>query len=325
MGSFRSLADVGTTRHLMMSSSSMASIFAHDTLRRVHNTTIDCVYTVNSRKEFSNMVELSIMQPYTSDKWLFEIEYAKVRGLVKQNKGIFDSDTSCFMFIVDKYTDYKEVKELLGNINDIYTPFIRKDDVYFLFKGLELSDKVLSFVATSYSREPEKIFDLRDKMIQGTEVNTQRDVVKLIGASAGNINSFIMMLLSGKVNTAKGLKKVIRTRIQVGKDLCEAYGVKTFRNFLSSSLYDMIQIKMLYIHGDVYNDLRVLPDGFDEKKLSKYKYYFERIKSEFSYNDLVYLYSKLQEPENRVWRNESDMVRFIYSLYEEVVIDGAVG
>ena len=52
MGSFRSLADVGTTRHLMMSSSSMASIFAHDTLRRVHNTTIDCVYTVNSRKEY---------------------------------------------------------------------------------------------------------------------------------------------------------------------------------------------------------------------------------------------------------------------------------
>ena len=86
------------------------------------------------------------------------------------------------------------------------------------------------------------MFDLRSKMLQGTEVNTQRDVVKLIGASTGNINSFIMLLLSGKAETKRGLKKVVKTRIQVGRDLCEAYGVKTLRNFMSSSLYDMIQI-----------------------------------------------------------------------------------
>ena len=105
MGSFRKLSNVGITRHLMMSGSSMANIFAHDTLRQVHNVSIDCVYVVNSRKEFLNMIELSIMQPYTSDKWLFEIEYSKVKSMVKQNKGIFESETSCFMFMVDKYTE----------------------------------------------------------------------------------------------------------------------------------------------------------------------------------------------------------------------------
>ena len=65
-----------------------------------------------------------------------------------------------------------------------------------------------------------------------------------------------MLLLSGKPNTSKGLKKVLRTRIQMGKDLCDAYGVSTFRNFLSSALYDMIQIKMLYMQGEIYDDIR---------------------------------------------------------------------
>lgn len=324
MGSFRGLEDVSSTCHIMMTGSGKADIFAHDTLRRVHNVAIDCVYKISGKKDFANMVELSVIQPYMSDKWLFEIEYSKVKSSVKANKNIFESDTSCFMFIVEKYSDYKELKELFGKVNDIYTPIIRKDDVYYLFKDLKLSDKVLGFVASSYAREPESIFTLRDFMNQGEEVNTQRDVVRLIGVSSGNVNSFIMLLLSGKPNTPKGLKKILRTRIQMGKDLCDAYGVSTFRNFLSSALYDMIQIKMLYMQGEIYDDIRDLPDGFDEKKLSKYKYYFDRIKTDFSYNDLMYLYSKLQEPENKKWYTVSDMMSFIYSLYKEVVVDGAV-
>lgn len=324
MGSFRGLEDNNTTIHMMMSGSGKADVFVHDTLRRVHSVSLDCVFRVKDKKDFSNMVELSIIQPYMSNKWLFEIEYSKVRGLVKSTKNIFDSETSCFLFIVDRYSDFKEVKELLGKVNDIYTPIVRKDDVFYLFKTLSMSDKVLSFISTSYARETESIFSLRDFMLQGYEINTQRDVVKLIGISSGNVNNFIMSLMSSKPTTKRGLNKVLRTRVQMGKDLCDTYGVSSFRNFLSSALYDMIQLKMLYMQGEIYNDIKDLPEVFDEKKLGKYKYYLERIKSDISYNDLVYLYNKLQEPENRRWVSVADMMKFVYSLYEEVVIDGAV-
>lgn len=325
MGSFKNLGDEGYTCHLMMSGSGKADIFAHDTLRRVHNVSIDCIYKVSSKKDFSNMEELCVIPPYMSGKWLFEIEYSKVKALVKSGKNLFDSDTSCFMFIVDRYSDFKEVKELLERVNDIYTPIIRRNDMYYLFNGMSLSEKVLTFVASSYARDTESVFTLRDYLLQGEEVNSQRDVVRLIGVSSGNVNSFIMLLLSGKPKTAKGLKKILRTRIQMGKDLCEAYGVSTFRNFLSSAVYDMIQLKVLYMQGEIYDDIRNLPDAFDEKKLSKYKYQFERIKTEFSYNDLMYLYCKLQTEENKKWYSVSDMIKFVYDLYEEVVVDGAVG
>lgn len=322
---FIDLADYDKNVHIMMSGSGKADIFAHDTLRKVHDVAIDCVYKIEGKKDFANMVEMSLIQPYTSGRWLFEITYSKVKGMIKANKAVFDSDTSVFMFIVDKYADFKELKELLDKSNDIYTPIIRKQDVYYLLNGYPLSEKVLSFVASSYSREPESIFTLREYLQQGEEVDTQRDVVKLIGVSSGSVTSFIVSLLSGKPKTPRGLKKVIRSRVQMGKDLCDAYGVSSFRNFLSSGLYDMIQIKMLYLNGVVYDNFSNIPDVFDEKKLKKYKFYLERIKTEFSYNDLVFLYNKLQEPENRRWYSVADMARFIYDLYGEVEVDGIVG
>lgn len=322
---FSDLSSVEKTIHIMMSGSGKADIYAHDTLRKVHDVAIDCVYRIENKKDFANMVELSVIQPYSSGKWLFEILYSKVKGSVKVSKGIFESDTSVFMFIVDRYSDYKELKELLDNVNDIYTPIVRRDDVYYLFRDINISEKVLGFVASSYSRETESIFSLREMMLQGTEVNTQRDVVRLIGASSGSVTSFIVSLLSGKPKTTKGLKKVIRSRIQMGKDLCDAYGVSSFRNFVSSGLYDMIQIKLLYMNGVVYDSFSDIPDVFDEKKLKRYKYYLDRIKLEFSYNDLVYLYNKIQEPENRRWYSVADMARFVYGLYVEVEENGIVG
>ena len=85
MCSFRGLEDINNTCHIMMSGSGKADVFAHDVLRRVHNVAIDCVYKVSGKKEFSNMVELSVIQPYMSDKWLFEIEYSKVKYSLKAN------------------------------------------------------------------------------------------------------------------------------------------------------------------------------------------------------------------------------------------------
>lgn len=325
MGSFRGFEDISNTRHLMMSGSGKADVFAHDIIRRVHSVDIDSVYEVKDKKGFANMAELSVIQPFTSGRWFFKVEYAKVKGLVKLNKGIFESETSVYLFIVDRYADYKELKELLGGgINDVYTPIIRRDDMYFLFRDAGLSEKVIIFISSSYAREPEKVFELKEYTDNGFEITSQKDVVKLVGASSGTVNTFVIGLLRDKPATERGLKRSLKQKVQMGKDLCDAYGVSTFRNFLASCIYDMLQIKVLYMQGVIYNSISDLPEGFDEAKLSKYKYCLEVIKNEFSYNDLMRLYNKIQEPNNRRWYSVRDMLGFIYDVYEserkEVVV-----
>lgn len=315
--------------HLVLSNSGKASVFIHDALKNTYKATLDSMYEIKTAKEFSLVSEMSAIQPYLADKWIFEINFPKVKNTLGKQLGVLESTTSCFCFFVNNYREFREAKELLSKngmkVNDLYIPIIRKSDVYYLLKDYELSEKVIDFIATSYARDPENIFELREYLAGGYEVNTQRDVVKLVGASSGSINSFIMLLFSKPPETERGLKMVFKRRIQMGVDLCNAYGVSTFRNFLNASVYDILQIKILYLQGKIYDRVgRDLPNGFDEARLGKYSFYLSRIKNEISYDSITRLYCMLQEPQNVKWVSVQNMIEFIYQYYGGVA-DGIVG
>ena len=322
MGSLRELTDYSKHVHLILSNSGKADIYIHDTLKETYHASKDSIYEVKSKSDFNNMLELSNIQPYLADKWIFEITYSKVKTQLKNAKGVLESTTSCFCILVSNYREFKEVKEFVKNCNELYLPIIRKDDTLFLLKDLEISDKIKQFVSTSYARDPESIFTLREEVLMGREINSQRDVVKLLGASSGSVTSFVMLLLAKPPTTERGFKMVYKKRIQMGVDLCNAYGTRSFRNFLSSTVYDMLQLKMLFMEGVVYDKVRDIPDCFDESKLSKYNFYLERITNEISYEQLLRLYCMLQEPENKTWYSISNMIEFLYKYYGGVESDG---
>jgi hypothetical protein len=317
MGTLREL-EGSKNVHMLITSSTAVEMYVYDKLKEQCHASLESVLTVNSKSSFSEMLELVGMQSYLSDKWLFVIEYSKVKASIKANVGIFESEEAKFLIKVNTYRDFKEFKELLPSVNDLYLSFIRRNEVMYLLSKYNLSQKDIDFVAKSYSREPEKVFLFKKELDNGLVVNYQRDIVKLLGESTGSITSYALALLRDFPTTEKGFKTVCRNRIKTGKDLCEAYGVSSFKNFLMATIKDFIYIKELYMQGTIYNSIRDLPEVFDEKKLSKYNVYLRTLVNDISYSRLVSLYSKLRESGR--WVRNSDLLMFIYDYYKVEVV-----
>ena len=317
MGTLREL-EGSKNVHMLITSSTAVEMYVYDKLKEQCHASLESVLTVNSKSSFSEMLELVGMQSYLSDKWLFVIEYSKVKASIKANVGIFESEEAEFLIKVNTYRDFKEFKELLPSVNDLYLSFIRRNEVMYLLSKYNLSQKDIDFVAKSYAREPEKVFLFKKELDNGLVVNSQRDIVKLLGESTGSITSYALALLRDFPTTEKGFKTVCRNRIKTGKDLCEAYGVSSFKNFLMATIKDFIYIKELYMQGTIYNSIRDLPEVFDEKKLSKYNVYLRTLVNDISYSRLVSLYSKLRESGR--WVRNSDLLMFIYDYYKVEVV-----
>ena len=317
MGTLREL-EGSKNVHMLITSSTAVEMYVYDKLKEQCHASLESVLTVNSKSSFLEMLELVGMQSYLSDKWLFVIEYSKVKASIKANVGIFESEEAEFLIKVNTYRDFKEFKELLPSVNDLYLTFIRRNEVMYLLSRYNLSQKDIDFVAKSYSREPEKVFLFKKELDNGLVVNSQRDIVKLLGESTGSITSYALALLRDFPTTEKGFKTVCRNRIKTGKDLCEAYGVSSFKNFLMATIKDFIYIKELYMQGTIYNSIRDLPKVFDEKKLSKYNVYLITLVNDISYSRLISLYSKLRESGR--WVRNSDLLMFIYDYYKVEVV-----
>lgn len=317
MGTLREL-NGGKNVHMILTSSSAVEMYVYDTLKSVCNASLESVFEVNTKSDFMEMVELCGIQSYLSDRWLFVIDYSKVKSSLKSSIGIFESEEAVFLIRVNNYREYKEFKELLPVVNDLYLTFIRKNEVMYLLQGYNLSQRDIDFVAKSYSKDPEKVFILKKELENGLEINSQKDIVKLLGVSTGSITSFAMSLLRDFPKTEKGFKIVCRNRLKTARELCEAYGVASFKNFLTATVRDFIYIKELYMEGAIYNSIRDLPEVFDEKKLSRYNFYLRSLSSDVSYSRLVSLYCMLRESGS--WSDVFDMIEFIYEYYRVEVV-----
>ncbi len=324
MGSLKDLLDTSKSIHLVQTNSSRAEMYVHDTLKKVYNATLEDIFELKTKQNLRTLNELASVQPYMAEKWIFEIEYKAVANIIETNKGIFESPNICYFVKVDRYKDFKKFKNTIGSCNDLYLSYLHRDDIMYLLSEFSLSEKLKNFICGSYSRDVDKVFELCEHLSGGAEVSTQRDVVKLVGSSQGSINGYVLQLITAPPKTERGQARVYKNRLQYGLGLCRTYGARTFRNFLASTVHDMLQIKQLYMQGVIYNRVIDIPEQFDEKKLSKYNYLLDTIENSLSYEDLLGLYVKLQLKENKVWYTESDFVRFLYDYYKEVEIIGTV-
>lgn len=322
MGTLRELTSEKENVHLLISNSSLAEMYVYDELKKVCNATLESIYRVETRSDFKEILELANIQSYLSKRWLFIINYSKLKGLCKLHKGLFSIKSVCFLVTVKNYQDYKDFKELVPTCNDLYLSVIRRNDIMYLLQGYSLSERVIDFITTSYFRDPEKVFKLKEQLDAGLKVEGQRDIVKLIGTSAGSINKFVFLLLAKPPSTPKGFKMVYKNRIQMGSDLIDAYGASTFKNYLTAAVKDVLYIKMLYEEGIIFKSIRGIPECYDEKRLSKYNIYLETIGNEIPYNRINRLYCMLKE--SGVWYSDRDMLCFLYKYYGGIE-DAVVG
>lgn len=323
MGSLKEL-NSDKTVHLLLSDSSSVEMYVYDTLKATCSATLESIYEVKSQSDFKQMLELVSMQPYLASKWLFVVYYSKIRSLCLKSSGVFKSETSMFLVKVKNYKEYKEFKEKVADCNDLYLPVIRRNDVSFLLNKYELSSKVFNFICSTYARDPEKVFDLQKKLEQGSTVETQRDVVKLIGTGSGSVNSLLFLLLADPPKTEKGLKRVLKKRIQLALDLSNAFSTTTFKNFITAAAKDVLDIKVLYMQGIVFNTLKSIPEievenkkVYNEAKLQKYSFYLSSIEEEIPYTRILRLYTILSK--EGMWKKDSDVLSFMYKYYGGVV------
>ena len=314
MGSIKNLRDGNTNIHLLLTSSNLSELYVYDELKSKCKATRDSIYDINSRSTASEMFELVNVKPFLADKWLFVIEYGKVKSLLKEKKGIFEADTSEFLIKVKNYKEFKEAKEMIDRVNDIYLSFIRYYDVEYLLQGYSMPPKLIDFVAKSYANDPEQVFILMNELKSGRIVEKRKDVVDLCGASSGSINSFALTLLKEPPKSDRARKMLYRNRIGVSLELAETYGFSKMRNFLMVSVKDILDIKQLYMVGAIYDRIAGLPECYDEKKLSRYNVYLRTI-IDIPYPRIMRLYLLLKKCGR--WYTDIDMINFIYQFYEE--------
>lgn len=313
MGTLRELTSEDRNTHLIVTNSGLAEMYVYDKLKKRCHATLESVYEINRVSEFKDMLETINLEPYMADKWLFTIDYSKLKSTVDKYLHIFDAETACFIIKCKGYKDFKDFKQGYPKANDLYLSIIRSGDIQYLLSEFNLSQKIVDFVSKSYSRDPEKVFTLYRELCNGAEINTSKDIVELCGVSTGSVVSLVMLLLADPPKTSKGFNRVLKKRIQIANDLVGAYGLSTFRNFLVSSIKDILDIKILYLQGIIYKSIRDLPECYDEKKLSRYNPYLFRIVDEIPVDRILRLYISVRE--SGFWRNKSSVVQFMYDYY----------
>lgn len=316
MGRLAYIGSLDKTVHMVTTGFSIAEMYVYDTLKSICKATVDSVLEVNSKASFSEMLEMVNIQPYLADRWLIVIEYKKVKALIKKYRGAFESETSRFLIKVSNYREFKEFKELVPSVNDIYLSRLGYKDIAYLLNDYSISQSVLDFIVKSYSRSPDKVFVLRDELEKGLKIKDSKDVVRVCGESASSVNHFVFLLLA-KPPAKSAVSRVCKKRVQVANILLSVYGAQTLRNFLISSVRDIMHIKQLYIQGIIYNSIRNIPECFDESKLSRYSMYLRTISDEIPMSRIINLFVSLCN--SGVWSKENDVIEFIYKYYEGVV------
>lgn len=326
MGSIRKLKEEDLNIHLLFTKSNLSELYVYDTLKEKCNANIDSIYTIDNKNSIVEMLDLVNIQPFMAKKWLFIIDYKKCKSVFKDKIGVFDSQSSEFLIKVSNYKEFKEVKSYLTNVNDLYLVFMKYYDIEYLLQGYSLSPKIINFVSKSYSQDVDQVFKLRNELANGLTIEKRKQIIDICGVSAGSLNSYALSLLKDPPKSDKGFSMVCKNRVNTGVELAETYGFSKMRNFLLASVKDILDIKLLYMSGIIYDRISDLPTKtkenkkgeavpvFDEKRLSKYKMYLNTIIN-IPYNRVARLYLILKE--EGIWYRDIDMVNFIYRYYSE--------
>lgn len=316
MGTLKDLVESDKAVHILFTKSTKLSLWVYDTLKEKNDCTKETIFqidNVNDLKRYRDVVSLSSI---SSLRWLFLVNY---KG-VKKNSKLLEtvvregSGTSCWLIKVENYMEFKEVRQLFPKANDLYMSWLRYRDLSLLFKGITVDNKIFQFVANGYSSEPERVMEFRSRILQGEVFKTNKDVVEAIGVSAGSTDKLIFQLLR---DPPKLTKRVIKNRMMVMRELVSVFGSRNTQKFLIKSCKNILDLKILWLNGEVYDRIADLPEGFDEMALRRYSRFLQTI-IETPYSRILFLHETLKE--NRPWMDEVDMQLFLVKYYTKVLV-----
>lgn len=315
MGSLADLLNKDQITHMLYTSEEAdLSLYIQDTLKATAEAKGDSVFRVRSKKDYENMLDIARMPPLLGEKWLFVIEYSRLKlhkdkmfRLTRANE-----IPSVFLYLVENYGEFKEIKKYLPDVNDMYMASMRRPDVEHILAGTSLTPDLLNFVGKSYFNNPDKICELATQLKMGTVYKNRAEITDALGTGTGTMKHYVFSLLGDPPKNATSRKTVMKRRITIGSELVEMYGANVLRRQMYDCIRDIRNIKMLFMSAVIYDSLKNLPDGFDEKRLGKYAWDLDRIK-ELPLSRIDDLMFRLEA--ESFWRSDIELLNLLYGLY----------
>ncbi len=295
---------------ILSTNSSLAEIYVYDVIKYKANASKQGVIDVKDKKSFNDMLEKISFEPMMADKWVFKLTYKSIRAQFEKNKKIFEKcDNAFFLVECEKYTDFLKAKRGIS-CTEVYIHQVRGLDRNFLFGGY-LSESLQSFVSKGYGAE--KCFELYHYLQDGNPVpKSKKEIQDILGVSESSTRDFVFSLLKDFKGTERSRRIQIRSKCKDMNFLLTQNSPRSLYNFISYDLMSILQIKQLYINGDLYDSVTSnLPEGYDYNRLSRYNRYFDSI-VETPVERILITLKVLKE---YFWWRDEDVFAFIYRYY----------
>lgn len=311
---------------LLQTSSPKFRMYIQDKLKLKLRSNLDTTIEVNTTKDLKKVREVQGFIPPYSDRWYVIIHHGKGVAMKDLLATIKDATTCLFLITTEKYADYKKIKEALKKdvkVIDLYMSYMRRPDMLYLYQALvpeakRMKKQLFDYLAQSYGSDVEAVMVLFIKLNEGVSVKTRTDIANICGIGGLSVESFMFSLLKEPPKSVNGLKRVLKNRIQAGRELGMIHTIPTLYSFLKKSIYSIVQIKMLRDSGFIYKSIRNLPDNYEQNSLMRYQKYMWTLNT-IPMSRILRLVAAMGR---KRWVTELDMARFIYEYYTlEMSID----
>lgn len=272
------------------------------------------VIVAQTDKQAREIFSYQGLDPLEANKWFFHIETARIsttllNPLIKMAEM---DDSGMYLFDTSTGRDFFRVRE--QSSSQSITMFIRsysREDVYAITKSMGMEPQVVEALARGYRMDLRSPFDLKEKMDEGFDVKTQRDVTKLLGVSSMMTSRTVFEMLNPIKNVNMRLKRVIPSLLSAE----EKVGAYNYRKTLAGAAKEYFDLRLLMHMGKIYKTLPdKLPPGFDHKRLVKHRYLLESGRLEEV--PLVRVQRMwLELTDENVWYTRQDMLEWVYRWF----------
>lgn len=251
---------------------------------KVYKVSKDYIVQVETAKQLEKAKSDAMLAPLTGSRWLLLVDLDKV-PVTDFEKNIFRGNDNSFTFaFCKKYGNFKRTLDCRALKNGagterVYTAYLgnfRSEDIFYLYKKIVpqdnvLTEDVLNFLCKHYCWDVSKVMLLFAAMKQGTVINTREDLISFIGLGGVTVDSVVVDLLRIDPTTDKKRKNAIKKFLSLFKDLNNKYSYATIYTSIKQSLMDIITYKMLVLRGDITRILKIIPKGFELKRIQRLK------------------------------------------------------
>lgn len=254
-------------------------------IRSVFDVNMKYWRDVKTAKELSQAMSTVNIAPLEGSKWVLYIDgdaldykvltsvfntiYATCIVVVKTSKyGVFK-----------KLKDSNAVKKLGRYCVSLYGNTLRGSDINLLAKrmGANVDDKILSFLFKRYRRCPKEVAELFSAVHSGSQIETERDVINMIGLGDINVANWLIDVILTRPKNAKSRRLTVGKRLIYLDNLAAGSdnGYATVQRFIRDSLDGFIDIKMEEISGNLnIVDGYEAPENFSDKRRARFERLF---------------------------------------------------